>query len=597
MIAMDAAGSTHVLGRDRGRQGQEKRRMTRDEGWDREVDLLVAGAGPGGMTAALVAALEGLDVLICEKSEQVGGTGATSAGTLWIPGNGTSREAGFDDSADDAGAYLDALIGDGGGDVRREAYLADGPRVIDDLVARTELRFVACGRHPDYRNNLPGAALSGRAIIPDAFDGRRLGRDFRRVRPPIDEFMLFGGMMVGKVDIGRLLGRYRSLGNLAHSVGLVLRYLLDRLRHARGTRLVMGNALVAQLFLSLKNNRVPVLFGTALDDLVSEDGRVTGAVVKAASGPIRVRVRGGVVLATGGLAHNEKYRQAFMPKPAPAHSMAVAEDTGDGLEIGERIGARLDTDRAGSGGLWSPVSLTRRGDGSTGMYPHLVLDRAKPGLIAVNGAGRRFVNEGVSYHDFVEAMYRSNEVAPTIPAHLICDSEFVRRYGIGAIHPGTRNLAPFERSGYATCADSLEALAEKLGIDAAALADTVARHNRFAADGSDPDFGKGDTELNRFNGDPQHVPNPCLGSIAVAPFVAVDVWPADLGCTAGLATNADAQVLDHEDQPIGGLYACGNDMGSIMAGTYPGPGTTLGPAMVFGYRAAMHAARARLEQG
>ena len=154
--------------------------------WDREVDLLVAGAGPAGMTAALVAALEGLDVLICEKSEQVGGTGATSAGTLWIPGNGPGREAGYDDSAGEAGAYLDALIGDGGADPRREIFLSDGPRVIDDLIARTDLRFVACGPHPDYRNNLPGAAISGRAIIPEAFDGRKLGRDFRRVRAPID---------------------------------------------------------------------------------------------------------------------------------------------------------------------------------------------------------------------------------------------------------------------------------------------------------------------------------------------------------------------------------------------------------------------------
>ena len=561
--------------------------------WDREVDVLVAGAGPGGMTAALVAALEGLDALICEKSELLGGTGATSAGTLWIPENTISRDAGFDDRAADAGAYLDALIGDGGGDARRAAFLADGPRVIDDLVARTELRFVACGYHPDYRKNLPGSAVEGRAIIPEAFDGRRLGRDFRRLRPPIDEFMLVGGMMVGKVDVERLLGRFRSLRNFTHSAGLVLRYLADRLRFARGTRLVMGNALVGQLYLSLKNNNVPILFGAALDDLVTEGGRVTGAVITTAAGPIRVRARRGVVLATGGFAHNAKYREAFMPQPTPAHSMAVAENTGDGLQIGERVGAKVEADRAGSGGLWTPVSITRRKDGSTGLYPHILLDRAKPGLIAVNKAGRRFVNEGVSYHDFVDAMFRSHEITPTIPAHLVCDSTFVTKYGIGEIHPGTRNLAPFERSGYATTAPTLEALAGKLGIDPDGLADTVERHNRFAADGADPDFGKGDTDLNRFNGDPDHKPNPCLGPIAGPPFVAIEVWPAELGCGAGFATTPDAQVLADGGGPIEGLYACGNDMGSVMAGTYPGPGTTLGPAMVFGYRAAMHAAGAQ----
>ena len=144
-----------------------------------------------------------------------------------------------------------------------------------------------------------------------------------------------------------------------------------------------------------------------------------------------------------------------------------------------------------------------------------------------------------------------------------------------------------------TQTNRIDELARKLGIDPPALAETIARHNRFAAAGSDPDFGKGDTELNRFNGDADHGPNPCLGPIATSPFVAVEVWPAELGCSAGLSTTADAQVTDRNDTPIEGLYACGNDMGSIMAGTYPGPGTTLGPALVFGYRAAMHAARAR----
>ena len=566
--------------------------MTVDNrGWDRAVDLLVAGAGPGGMTAALVAALEGLDVLVCEKSRQVGGTGATSAGTLWIPANSQNREAGYPDSAEDAASYLEALIGDGGADGRRAVYLADGPGVIDDLVARSELAFVACGRHPDYRENLPGAASAGRAIIPETFDGRLLGRDFDRVRPPIEEFMLLGGMMAGKTDIARLLGRFKSPGNFLHSAGLVLRYLVDRLRYKRGTRLVMGNALIGRLYYSLKQNGVPVLFEAALEDLVNDGGGIAGAVLRTGDGPIRVRARRGVVLATGGFAHDAAMRRAFMPDPVPDHSMAVAENTGDGLRVGARAGAKLGEGANRQGGLWTPVSRTRRGDGTEGLYPHIILDRAKPGLIAVNAEGRRFVNEAVSYHDFVEAMFRANALSPAIPCHLICDARFVRKYGLGDIHPGTTGLARFARAGYIRTAATIETLAADLGIDPAALAGTVARHNRFAEEGGDPDFGKGDTELNRFNGDSDHRPNPCLGPIATAPFVALEIWPADLGCGTGLSTNADAQVLDGDDGPIAGLYACGNDMDSIMAGTYPGPGTTLGPAMVFGYRAARHAAR------
>src|SRR5215467_12399084 len=185
-----------------------------------EVDLLVAGAGPAGMAAALVASLEGLDVLLCEKSGQVGGTGATSAGTLWIPGNSQSRAAGFSDSAEQADRYLDALIGEGGDRDIRNAYLQTGRAAIDYLSARSDVQFLPCGTHPDYRSNMPGAAIAGRAIIPEPFDGRLLGADFLRIRPPIPEFMLLGGMMVGKLDISQLLGRFQSAANFIYSAKL-----------------------------------------------------------------------------------------------------------------------------------------------------------------------------------------------------------------------------------------------------------------------------------------------------------------------------------------------------------------------------------------
>jgi glycine/D-amino acid oxidase-like deaminating enzyme len=214
----------------------------------REVDLLVAGAGPAGMTAALVASLQGLSVLLCEKSDQVGGTGSTSAGTLWIPGNHQSKKAGFDDSAAKAEEYLDALVGNASGRELRVAFLRTGPAAIDYLERNSDVKFLPCGRHPDYRSNMKGAAISGRAIIPQPFDGRLLGADFTRLRPPIAEYMLLGGMMIGKADIPPLLGRFQSLANFSHAAKLLARYAADRLRYPRGTRLMMGNALTARLF-------------------------------------------------------------------------------------------------------------------------------------------------------------------------------------------------------------------------------------------------------------------------------------------------------------------------------------------------------------
>jgi len=554
----------------------------------REVDLLVVGAGPAGMTAALVAALEGLDVLLAEQSAQVGGTGATSAGTLWIPGNRQSKAAGFSDSAEQAETYLHALIGPSARSDIIRAFLQTGPDAIDYLEARTDVQFAPCGKHPDYRNNMPGAAVTGRAIVAKPFDGRLLGRDFKRVRAPIAEFMLLGGMMVGKEDIAPLIGRFRSPGNFLHAAKLFLRYLGDRLRFARGTRITMGNALIARLFASLRKRDVPILFGAALVDLVGDRGGVTGARLRVDGGEIVVKARKGVVLATGGYGHNKALRERFMPQPTPAFSLSFAGNRGDGVSIGEKLGAQLSPERCTSG-LWTPVSVTARAGGGRGLYPHLSLDRAKPGLIAVNSAGRRFVNEGLSYHDFVLAMFESHKTVPSIPAYLVCDAAFIRKYGLGDIHPGTRNLKKFEAQGYIAGAATLDALAAKIGVDAAGLRDSVARNNRYAESGSDPDFGKGELELNRFNGDPTNRPNPCLGPIAAPPFYAIAVWPADIAVSTGLAADADARVLDTEGRAIPGLYACGNDMASVMGGSYPGPGTTLGPAIVFAYRAAMHA--------
>ncbi len=555
---------------------------------EREVDLLIAGAGPAGMTAALAASLAGLDVLLCEKSDQVGGTGATSAGTLWIPGNSQSRAAGFTDSAEQAEQYLNALIGPAIDRDLTEAYLQSGPAAIDYLCAHSELRFLPCGMHPDYRSNMPGAAVAGRAIVPAPFDGRLLGEDFRRIRAPIPEFMLFGGMMIGKADIAHLIGRFRSLGNFIYAAKLFARYLIDRLRYPRGTRIMMGNALIGRLFYSLRRRNVPILFDAAITDVIGDRHGVTGARLQVGGKEMTVNTRKGVVLATGGYAHNKRFRDKFMPQPVPAHSMSFEGNRGDGIEIGQRLGAGIAPERCTSG-LWSPVSIVPRADGSEGLFPHLVFDRAKPGLLAVNSSGRRFVNEAASYHDFALAMFEAHKTAPSIPAYLICDAGFIKKYGLGVVYPGHRNPGKFVDSGYLTCGRTLDELAGKIAVDPAALRATVARHNGFAKSGVDVDFGKGEIELNRFNGDAEHKPNPCIGPLVAPPFYALTVWPADIAVSTGLATDADARVLANDGKPIPGLYACGNDMASVMAGSYPGPGTTLGPAMVFGYRAAMHA--------
>ncbi|SAL66148.1 3-oxosteroid 1-dehydrogenase [Caballeronia terrestris] len=555
--------------------------------WDEEVDLLVFGAGAGGMTAALVAHHEGLKVVVCEKTDAVGGITSTSGGTTWVPGTSLSVRDGVPDSIDDARRFLASVVGDRGGDEAREAFLQSGPKAIDELQRISDVKFVAAAAHPDYVSG-PGAAFGGRALAPVAFDGRLLGDEFVRVKPPRAEFMGLGGMMVARTDLDALLAPFASTKNFSRTLAVVGRYVLDRLRYPRGTHLVMGNALAARLFYSLRKQNVEVCFDTPLVELVIENGKVTGAVVQQkGSGKKRIGARRGVVLATGGITRNPVLRKQLFPAGAEPLSLSPETHTGDGVKSALELNAKLDNG-CESPGLWMPCSILRKNGKPDGVWPHIILDRAKPGLIAVNSHGERFVNESDSYHDFVMGMLRTDSV----PAHLIVDAAFIRDYGLGLLMRGRSRarIVSFEKAGYLIKGDTLAALAAKLKVDAKGLERTVETYNRNATQGADPEFHRGSSPMNRFNGDPAQKPNPCLRPIGAGPYYAVTVWPADLACSAGLAGNANGQVLDNDGSVIPGLFACGNDLASIFRGTYPGPGTTLGPAIVFGWRIAKFAA-------
>jgi len=397
------------------------------------VDVLVAGAGAAGMTAALVCSLQGLDVLLCEKSHQVGGTTATSAGTIWVPGTRQAREAGFGDDAADARRYLESIIGPATDD-RREAYLASGPEAVEYLARNSEVKFSLYVRHPDYLWNRPGVTLAGRALAPLPFDGRLLGAEFDRLRPPIGEFMALGGMMIGRDDINPLARPFGSATNLHRALSLLRRHATDRLRFRRGTRLLMGNALAARLFYSLRQRKVPIWYEASLQELTVAGGRVVGAVLSVAGEPRRVIVRRAVVLATGGFGGSVERLNEHVQPPLK-HTVAFSGAEGDGLHLARALGAAIEDEHAAPV-FWTPVSDTEWFAGGRGAYPHLALDRAKPGVIAVNCAGRRFVDEAVSYHEFVIGMHRSHKAVPTIPAWLVCDRAFIRNYGLGRVPPG-----------------------------------------------------------------------------------------------------------------------------------------------------------------
>jgi succinate dehydrogenase/fumarate reductase flavoprotein subunit len=373
------------------------------------------------------------------------------------------------------------------------------------------------------------------------------------------------------------------------SLRLVSLYALQRLRNPRGTTLHLGNALAARLYASLLARQVEILFSADVEGLVVEGDRVRGVTIRHGARDRVIEARRGVVLATGGFSHDALLRRRFFPPAAGAVSAANPAGTGDGLRLATASGAALNLD-ATSPAYWAPASLFRRADGSRGVFPHTVTDRAKPGVIAVNAAGRRFVNEALSYHEFVLAMLRDGNGEPERPFYLICDRSFLWSYGLGRIKPFTRSYRRYVKSGELVEARSIEGLSAQIGIVPASLTATIANYNAQAKQGRDPEFGRGSTIYQRHLGDPSHKPNPCVAPIVRAPFLAMRIYPADLGTAIGMKVDAQARVLREDGLPIAGLYACGNDMGSIMNGNYPGPGITLGPALTFGYIAGRHLA-------
>lgn len=554
-------------------------------------DVIVIGAGAGGMTVAAVAAAEGLRVLVIEKTAFVGGTTAWSGGMVWIPANAKMKDAGLSDSITDAVRYLSSTVPEPANSGLRAAFLARGSEAVAWLEANTEVRLQPVKAYPDHYPERLGATSGGRVLEPVAFDGTRLGEAFTRLRAPLPEFTLFDGMMVNRLDTPHLRRVGKSLGSTLRAARLVSAYVLQRLRTSRGTTLHLGNALAARLYASLLARQVEILFSADVEDLSIQGDRIAGVVIRHGSRDRPIVARRGVVLATGGFSHDAALRKRFFPAGAGLVSATNTSGTGDGIRLATTAGAALNTD-ATSAAYWVPASLFRRTDGSRGVFPHTVTDRAKPGVIAVNAVGRRFVNEALSYHEFVLAMLRDGNGEPDRPFHLICDRAFLWAYGLGRIKPFTRNYRRYVVSGELIEAADVAQLAAKIGIKPSVLTATLASYNEGAKEGRDPEFGRGSTIYQRHLGDISHKPNPCVAPIVSAPFFAMRIHPADLGTAIGMKVDAQARVLREDGTPIAGLYACGNDMGSIMNGNCPGPGITLGPALTFGYIAGRHLAEA-----
>lgn len=559
---------------------------------DISCDVLVIGSGAGGLATAVTARKHGLDVVVVEKAPVFGGSTAFSGGVLWIPGN---RRAPQDprDSRDRAREYLKAETGNFFQDEMVEAFLDQGPRMLDWFEAETEVKFVPT-LYPDYHPLAPGGVDVGRSVLAAPFDASALGAELKRLRPPLST-ITFVGMMFNSsnADLKHFFKATSSLASALYVAKRLARHGVEVLRHGRGVQVTSGNALAARLAASCFALGIPIHTGAPAEGLIRDGAAVTGAVVRGADGPVRVTARRGVVLACGGFPHDAARLRAAYPHVARGGehvSPTPADNTGDGVRLAEDAGARVEI-RFPSAAAWMPVSKVPNGDGTFAAFPHL-LDRYKPGVIAVLANGRRFCNESESYHDVGAAMIAACAGAEETAAWLVCDRTTIAKYGLGYAKPAPLPLGPLIRKGYLKTGATLAELATACGVDPAGLEATVADYNRGAVRGVDERFHRGETAFNRYLADPEHKPNPCVAPLVRGPFYAVKLVMGDLGTFDGLKTTVEGQVFAADETPIPGLYAVGNDRASLMGGTYPGAGITLGPIMTFGFITGRHLARA-----
>lgn len=549
--------------------------------WDATVDVVIVGSGGGGIVAALAAADAGVDALVLEKQPLVGGSTCMSGGIVWVPNNPVMRAAGVADSHEDAMAHFEAVVGDVGpcsSAERREAFLSAGTEMVAFL-QQLGVRFVYCRGYSDYYSNAKGGHDLGRGIEPVPWDGRALGDWLEKLQPGLAKSL---GLAVMTNEARALSNYNRSIGAFAVSARVVLRTYAAK---SRGQALLTnGASLIGQMLKIALDRGVPVWTEAPLEELILEDRRVVGVRTTREGSPVAVRARRGVILASGGFAHNPEMRRQYGgDQPNNARwSISNPGDTGEVLREAIRLGAKTDLmDEA----WWLPSPRTGRFGQST-----LDQARQRPRTIYVDAAGKRFVNESNSYMEVGKAMYARNKTSRAVPCWLIFDDRYRKRYAHQRSSPG-RFPKKLLESGMLKQAWTLHDLARLCDIDPAGLSETVERFNEHAVQGLDPDYGRGESAYNRALGDPNHKVHPCLGPIDEPPFYAVEVVPGDIGTCGGVLTDRHARVIGADDGPIEGLYATGNGTATVMGRHYLGPGASIANTMVFGYVAARHAAR------
>lgn len=561
---------------------QAKRLPPLTIGTDTEVDILIVGSGTG-MAAALSAEESGLEVLIVEKSEYVGGSTALSGGAFWVPGNSILKENGADTDQERAKLYLENVVGDSAPASRWQAYLDHGPAAIDMIRRNTPMEFMWGKDYSDYHSELPGASATGRSVECKPFDASVLGAERARLRPsvmgapipmPVTSADYKWMNLMAKVPHRGLprtgIRAFQGIGGMA----LGREYLAG------------GQAIAAGLFAGVLDTCMPIWTETSLVSLITDEaGAVTGAIVEQRGKQITVTTRKGVILAAGGFDHSTEMRAEYQsPTFTGSWSLGNPANTGDAIRVGQEVGADLALmDQV----WWFPAVASPDG-GQPGV---MLAERSLPGSFIVDGSGKRFINESIDYMTFGQTILNRERAGdPVGDMWIVFDQEYRNSYLFAAtVYPRMPIPDAWYEAGIAVKADSPRELAIKAGLPEAAFAAQFSRFNTLARAGKDDDFNRGGAAYDRYYGDPTVSPNPNLRQLSKGPLYAVRVVCGDLGTCGGLKADEFGRVQREDDSVIDGLYAIGNTAGNVFGESYPGAGATIGQGLVFGHIAAQHA--------
>jgi 3-oxosteroid 1-dehydrogenase len=545
-----------------------------------QYDLVIIGSGAGGLAAALAAKAAGIEPVVLEKTDKIGGNTALSGGVIWVPNNPLMAREGDPDSSEEALTYLNAAVGEPGGSStveRRRAFVLEGPPMIE-LLEKLGIRFQRQHGRPDYYDELPGGNKAGRSLECPLFDLRDLG-------PWKDKIRLgFRRLPIEGREARHMFLGARTLRGLIISAKVASRMAWGKLTGAE--RVGVGGAVVGRMLKACLEQKIDLRTDAGVRDLIVENSRVVG--VQLMSGG-EMRARRGVLIAAGGFARNADMLDEFQPRPTSVKwTMAGPGETGEmiGAAINAGAAARQMDQQIGL------ICTTLPGDSLTFM----LMEISKPYCMLVDRSGRRYLNEAGSYMESAQQMYERNESVPAIPSWMIMDARHRRYYPFGMTPPGYIPDA-WKTSGYIKIAPSIAELASMCEIDAAALQETVRRYNGFARTGVDEDFHKGARQYDRYFGDPRVKPNPTMGGIEQGPFMAVPVHPGNVGTFGGLLTDEYARVIREDGSPIAGLYATGTSTASILRTKYVGAGASVSCSAVFGYVAARHCASVEKDRG